>query len=108
VLSVGDPAFVATHWRYVGGLLLAADEALATPRKVTVHGGPTDERTLTLREVALQERAQHEPDLAVVGATPLDAAAAPFAIVCAPSGLCSDPATTRDALLGALFRGPPR
>jgi uncharacterized protein YyaL (SSP411 family) len=108
-LAVGDPAYVAEHWRYVGGLLLAVDQALTVPRKVTVFGDPTDERALALRAAALRERVRSEPDLAVVGAALKPAAGeVPFAVVCEPDGSCSEPETEPFGLADRLKGGRPR
>jgi uncharacterized protein YyaL (SSP411 family) len=101
VLAVGDPGFVQSHGRYVGGLLLAVEEALANPRKVTLHGDPADARRRALLEAAL-EAARGEPDLAIVGAKKDAAVATPFAVVCAPDGTCSDPESDPAALTDRL------
>ena len=102
VLAVGDPAFVESHWRYVGGLLLAVEECLAAPRKVTVHGHPADLRSKVLRQQALKH-AETDPDLVVISADlPEGTAAAPFAVVCEPDGTCRDPAEAPNALRDVL------
>jgi hypothetical protein len=91
LLAVGEPAFAAAHWRYVGGLLLGVEEALASGRRVTVHGDPADARTRALL-LAARRAAVRDPDLLVGGAgAALAAGAAPFAVVCRADATCSDP-----------------
>lgn len=102
LLAVGDPGFVAAHGRHVGGLLLAVEEALATPRRVTLHGDPAHARRAALRRVVLR-RLRADPDLVLTGAEgPGGAAGVPYAVVCEPDGTCRDPVETPEALEGLL------
>lgn len=111
LLAVGEPTFAAAHWRYVGGLLLGVEEALAAGRKVTLHGDPADPRTRALL-LAASRAAARDPDLLVVGAeVPLAAGLAPFAVVCRSDASCSDPLAdpaVLDLELGDRLPGVPR
>lgn len=101
IAAVSAPEFLQAHWRYVGGLLLAVEEALAATTKVTLRGAPSDPRREALA-AAVRRRARLNPDLWLVGAA--EAAEPPFAVVCTPDGACSDPLEDPLALDLALGR----
>jgi hypothetical protein len=101
ISAVSDAKFLDEHWRYVGGLLLAVEEALGQPAKVTLRGELGDRRHLELARAA-RRAARRDPDLWLVGsAEPADA---PFAVLCRSDGTCSEPLTDPLALDLALGR----
>jgi uncharacterized protein YyaL (SSP411 family) len=105
VASLADPAYLADHWRAVGGLLLAVEEALAPMRAVTIHGAvgaPT--QASELRAVVTKKR-RKDPDLVLRLAPGGEGGL--FAVVCDADGACSEPLRTPFALEAALA-APPR
>jgi uncharacterized protein len=101
ISAVSDAKFLDEHWRYVGGLLLAVEEALGKPAKVTLRGEPGDGRHLELARAA-RRAARRDPDLWLLGSA--EPAEAPFAVLCRPDGTCSEPLTDPLALDLALGR----
>ncbi len=102
VAALDEPAFLESHWRYVGGLLLAVEEALARPRKLTVRTAPDDPVGRALLEAA-RAVAVRDPDLWVLRADPTGPGGA-FAVLCGADGACSDPIRDLLSLRAALER----
>lgn len=105
IAAVSDPAYLADHWRDVGALLLAVEGALARPTLVSLHAHPDSAAHTAFLEVVRRAQAR-DPALWVRGVEPWMGQAgprpAPFAVVCAPDGSCSDPLETALALEAAL------
>lgn len=101
--AMDDAAFLQEHWRYVGGLLLAVEEALAQPRRVTVFAAADDPRGDALFAAA-RPAANADPDLWLLAAPPRAGATAAFAVICGRDGACSDPLTDPISLALALAR----
>ncbi len=97
LVAVGVPGFAAAHWRHVGALLRAVEEALAPVTVATLFAG---DEALGQWLPVLREARRADFTLHVRRAPP--SAQGTFVVLCSPDGACSDPLETPQALLQGL------
>jgi uncharacterized protein YyaL (SSP411 family) len=102
IASVAAPEVVAAHGRNVGGLLLAAEEALSPWIRLDVRGPAGDPRTASLRTAA-RAAARGEPRAALIEEEPATGPPEPPAVLVCGAAWCSDPVTD-PAFLADAFR----
>jgi uncharacterized protein YyaL (SSP411 family) len=102
IAAQGEPSNVERHGRWVGGLLLAVEEALVPWARIEVVGNEGSATDALFREA--RRLARERPMVLVLrrgGST--HTAGGPFALVCG-EGFCSDPVTTPADLARTVTR----